>query len=318
MKYINVSKISQLLPRGKFKESLKKIYYQHVSRACEKWYKLNDLIKDTVLLQDGECIYIELNNGLRFYDKRLPQQSEDPCYKYGKKEKMKKLKTMKEFRHTCLRLYQEMYTDQHWKFELDKGDIVIDAGAEIGSFAIKAANIVGAKGKVIAIEPDINNLAVLKKNIEANRLRNVVVVPKGLWSKRCVKKFYLDYWPGLHSLFENRPGSPLRRKLQGRSSAEIEVDTLDNILRDLKIKHVDLMKMDIEGAEIEALKGAESILNMENLKLVIEAFHEVNGQPTYKVIIPFLQKRGFSTVLNKQLYVIYSVKRPQQSFSHPE
>ena len=310
MKYISASasKILQLLPEGKFKEFLRKIYGQHVSRACEKWYKLNNLIKDTVLLHDGEFIYIELNNGLTFYDKRVPQPSEDLCYKYGKKEKLDKLKSMENFRRIYLRLYQEFCTDQHWKnFELNKGDIVVDAGAEIGSFTIKAADIVGPKGKVIAIEPEINNLTILKKNIEANCLENVIVVPKGLWSRRCAKKLYLDDWPGLHSLLQDRLGSALRQK-KDRHFVEIDVDTLDNILRDLKLDHVNLIKMDIEGAEIEALKGAENTLNTENMKLVIEAFHKVNGKPTYKSIIPKLQEMGFKTVINEKLYVVYATK----------
>jgi len=309
MKYLSAPKILQLLPDGKFKASLRKIYCLHVSRACEKWYKLNNLIKDTILLQDGEYICVELNNGLRFYDKKLPQPIEDLCYKYGKKEKLDKLKSMKNFRRVLLRVYQEFCTDQHWNnFELSKGDIVVDAGAEIGSFTIKAADIVGPEGKVIVIEPEKTNLTILKKNIEANCLKNVVVVPKGLWSRQCTKKLYLDYWPGLHSLFEDRPGSPLRHDQRRRCFVEIEVDTLDDILRDLKINHVGLLKMDIEGAEIEALKGAEDTLNAENLKLVIEAFHEVNGEPTYKTIIPYLQKRRFNTIINKKLRVIYARK----------
>jgi hypothetical protein len=75
---------------------------------------------------------------------------------------------------------------------------------------------------------------------------------------------------------------------------EVEVDTLDNILKELEISKVDFIKMDIEGAEIEALKGMDGVLKGRT-ELAIAAYHIVNGRETFKIIIPWLEKRGFVT-----------------------
>ena len=76
---------------------------------------------------------------------------------------------------------------------------------------------------------------------------------------------------------------------------EIKVDTLDNILEGLKIDRVNFIKMDIEGAEIEALKGMKETLGNNDVKLAIASYHKVNGQPTYKTIIPMMREMGFNS-----------------------
>jgi 3-dehydroquinate dehydratase len=78
-----------------------------------------------------------------------------------------------------------------------------------------------------------------------------------------------------------------------KGSIKVDVDTIDNILKELKISKIDFLKMDIEGAEIEALKGAKETLKNKNIKLVIAAYHEIDRRPTYKTIISNLEKMGF-------------------------
>lgn len=76
---------------------------------------------------------------------------------------------------------------------------------------------------------------------------------------------------------------------------KIKVDTMDNILKDLKIDKVDFITMDIEGAEIEALEGAKETLRNNDVKLAIASYHKIDGQPTYKTIIPMMEKIGFKS-----------------------
>lgn len=66
---------------------------------------------------------------------------------------------------------------------LNDGDMVIDAGANAGVFTVMASYLVGESGRIIAVEPDPENLATLKKNIEINSLKNVEVVEKALFSE---------------------------------------------------------------------------------------------------------------------------------------
>ncbi|MFP3131163.1 MAG: FkbM family methyltransferase, partial [Nitrososphaeria archaeon] len=66
---------------------------------------------------------------------------------------------------------------------IKEGDIVIDAGANIGLFSILASFKVKDEGGVIAIEPEPNNLKILMQNVKLNRLDNVIVIPKALYDK---------------------------------------------------------------------------------------------------------------------------------------
>ena len=127
----------------------------------------------------------------------------------------------------------------------------------------------------------------LKKNIEVNKLKNVTVIQKGLWSKKDRLKFYLKPVPGGHSLVTHKDSAI--------QITEVEVDTLDNILRELGVDRVNFIKMDIEGAEIEALKGMADTLGNNDVKLAIASYHKVDGQPTYKTIIPMMREMGFNS-----------------------
>lgn len=62
-----------------------------------------------------------------------------------------------------------------------KGDVFLDVGAHVGEYALEVAKIVGEKGLVVAIEPDFANYAVLKRSIEMNKTRNVIVVNVAAW-----------------------------------------------------------------------------------------------------------------------------------------
>ncbi|GAH80868.1 unnamed protein product, partial [marine sediment metagenome] len=91
---------------------------------------------------------------------------------------------------------------------------------------------------------------------------------------------------GRHSFWSQLAGSNEFR--------EAEVDTLDNILRELGVKGVDFIKMNIQGAEIEVLKGMEETLG-NNVKLAIKVDHIVNTKTTEQIIAPKLKDMGFNT-----------------------
>jgi FkbM family methyltransferase len=151
------------------------------------------------------------------------------------------------------------------EFNVKEGDIVIDAGANCGMFTVQLAKIVGNKGRVISIEPEKNNIRLLKKNIELNRLKNVDVIEKGCYSKNGEMTFYIaDLGTGGHSLLE---GNVKRKEI-------IPVETIDSIIARLKISNVRLIKIDVEGVELEAFKGAVKILKKFHPKIIFEALDE--------------------------------------------
>lgn len=138
--------------------------------------------------------------------------------------------------------------------QIQSGDIVVDAGAHIGSFTFKIAK--KAK-KVIAFEPEPSNFKLLC--INTKDLENVDIYNSALWSKSGTAMLQ-------HNKF-NIGGSTLLPVQPGVSDYSIEVETvrMDDI-----VYEADFIKMDIEGAEFEALRGAEKILKSHHPVIVIE------------------------------------------------
>lgn len=152
---------------------------------------------------------------------------------------------------------------------LDVGpdDIVIDAGANIGDFTIKAA----ATAKlVIAIEPNPESLKLLKSNIES--LRNVVVVERAL---------------GNRSGYSKLSGHGVTASLSESGETRVQVDTLDHILAEVGVIPT-LMKMDIEGAEKFAISQQSCLSSLR--KVVIETHSESD----WLTCVSVLERAGFN------------------------
>lgn len=186
-----------------------------------------------------------------------------------------------------------------------EGDIVIDVGAHVGTFTVKAAEIVGDKGLVVAIEPEPRNLAFLQRNIESHNLSNVKVIRKAIWDKPTKARLYLSKFSPLHSLC-----------YPSESYIEVEADCLDNIVSELGLNHVDFVKIDTEGAELEALRGAERTLTSPGIKLCIEAVHVLpDGQPELPSLVSYLESKQFQpqvyTTKREGLY-IYATKQDNE------
>ena len=190
------------------------------------------------------------------------------------------------------------------KFEVENGDFIFDVGSSIGWYALKMSKKVGEKGKVIAIEPDPNNFYYLKKNLELNNLTNVMPLNLGAWSNKGKLKLVCDKYASL--LYNTLTISELKEE---KECILINVDTIDNIVRDLNLEKVDLIKMDIEGAELEAIKGANNLLlKSKKLKLIIAAYHTtISGIQTYENILPYLKNLKFR-VYKEYLPYIYAEK----------
>ena len=165
-------------------------------------------------------------------------------------------------------------------YKLKPGDVVVDAGAFTGDYTIFAAKKVGKLGRIIAFEPDKNNLKILAKNIKHEKLNNVVIIPKALWSENTNLK--LEKLNGLHS------------SISQIGSLNINVARLDDELKKMNIKKVDFIKMDIEGAEIEAIKGAIHTLKRLKPQLAIASYHLVKGKPTAVFLESFFKQIGYN------------------------
>jgi len=189
-------------------------------------------------------------------------------------------------------------------FHVRADDIVIDIGASVGLFTLKAAREVGSEGQVIAIEPEPENLTLLRCNMDSNGLTNVVnIIGKACGSHRATVPLYLHTGWGGHSLYE-----------ASASSIEVRMDSLDNIVSELALDRVDFIKIDAEGAELDILKGAEKTLSLPNVKLAIAAYHMLpDGSPEFPRIVSWLKQRGFETQTRNEEYIYAAKHKEAQS-----
>ena len=89
------------------------------------------------------------------------------------------------------KIYEPFETDFVQK-EIKRGDVVLDIGANIGYYTLILAKCVGKEGKVFAFEPEPNNFSLLKKNIQINGYKNVVLVQKAVSNKNEKLMMYLN------------------------------------------------------------------------------------------------------------------------------
>ena len=142
-----------------------------------------------------------------------------------------------------------------------RGATVVDVGANIGVIAAYAARRVGSGGRVVAVEPAADNVRVLRDNLRRNRLSGVSIVEGAAGRCRERREFYLrGDLSAVNSLF---PDSCYASVTQ---VATVDVTPLD----DLVDGHVDIVKIDVEGAELDVLAGMPRLLAHPGLHLIIE------------------------------------------------
>lgn len=162
------------------------------------------------------------------------------------------------------------------KRAVQPGDTVLDCGANVGVFVRKSLKL-GAK-KIIAIEPAPENLECLRRNykreIEEGR---VVVYSKGVWDKDDTLTFNVDpNNSAADSVVIQRPGS---------HTIQVPLTTIDKIVDELKLERVDFIKMDIEGAEPNALRGGKNTLQKFHPRMSISVYHEPDHPVTIPIVI---------------------------------
>lgn len=147
--------------------------------------------------------------------------------------------------------YREPATYEFVERNLRKGDTFIDVGANVGAYAIPVAKVVGNKGRVIAVEPSPAK-EFLKRNIELNGLKNVKVIEKAAYKRNTSLNFY--YRPTVTTRSSIMPDWEIGEKYR----MKVPATTLDSALRG--IRKIKILKIDVEGAEVETLIGARETL----------------------------------------------------------
>lgn len=178
------------------------------------------------------------------------------------------------------------------RFCPEQGSIVIDVGAHFGRYTIIASKRVGPKGKVIAIEADPSNFEMLKKNIKLNKLNNIVSLNYAAYSKEAKLKLHLRN-EGLGYTMYN---TVMPNRFETGRSMEVKANTLDYLLESegIHLEQINWIKIDVEGAELEVLRGANRILSKSNnISLLIE-IHLLAGDITlYNTVMELLNMYNF-------------------------
>ena len=151
---------------------------------------------------------------------------------------------------------------------LKPGMVVVDAGANEGLYSLFASRRVGAGGLVLAVEPSPRELMCLRNNIAHNHMSNVRVVPVALSDRtgRTILQLAEDEHAGQNTLGE------FVYDIQSAGTHEVEQISLDILLTQENVQRVDLIKADIEGAELALLMGAREILRRCKPTLLCETY----------------------------------------------
>lgn len=158
---------------------------------------------------------------------------------------------------------------------IKKGDVVIDAGANLGTVSVFLARLVGPSGKVIAVEMMPATAAGLRRNIALNKLHGVKVVEKAL-AGTAGMTVVAQVEPGMYgqaSIADIANGRP-------RTSIEVTTTTIDEIAAGLG--EIAFMKLDLEGAEPIALRGA--VATLPRVRAILFESWDGDGGDTTRIL----------------------------------
>ncbi len=179
---------------------------------------------------------------------------------------------------------------------LSPGMTVIDVGANIGFFTASFARRVDPGGRVFAIEPAQISQKRLEQTIALNDLTNVVPVSLALADVAGEAELY-SYGPGFESWSTLAPREiPIGETvLQASGSSPVQTTTLDKFARERRLTSIDLVKLDVEGAELRVLEGAKTLLRDGRIHAVIVEVSdntlEAFGNSAVELVL-FLEQHG--------------------------
>lgn len=160
------------------------------------------------------------------------------------------------------------YNKHSLVLKAEEGDVIIDAGGCWGDTALYFASEVGKNGYVYTFEFVPANLKILEKNLNlnSNLQSRIRVINNAIWDKT----------GELLSFSDNGPGTSVRKEEILSASGAISTVTIDDFVEKERLQKVNFIKMDIEGAELNALKGSIKTLRRFRPKLAISLYHNLN------------------------------------------
>ena len=180
-------------------------------------------------------------------------------------------------------LREILIREEYWPeggFHPAAGQCVVDVGANAGIYSVYAALRVGERGRVIAIEPNPLPAERLKQNVHLNGVERVcTVVPVAVSSQAGVGSLVVGQNTTISHLAE-----------PGTSGLEVPLRSLDEIMGTFNIANIDLLKIDVEGAELAVLQGGAASVGRAR-RIVIEV-----SEATADAVADSLEAAGFNRI----------------------
>jgi FkbM family methyltransferase len=220
--------------------------------------------------------------------------------------------------------WHEMKTTELFIKLIRRGSTVVDVGANIGFFTLLSAELVGERGTVLSFEPEPTSFSLLNQSIKRNNFDNVRLFQKCISNVDGQQLLYLSatHNKGLHSIARDLGGP----------SILVESARLDTIASTLGVGSIDLLKIDVEGAEPAVLQGAMCLLSESRVRNIVMEWEHPETWARYDDILdmvfakfdvyefirslPFLPARRLASK-SRSLFVkgvgtnLYLTQRPQ-------
>jgi FkbM family methyltransferase len=172
---------------------------------------------------------------------------------------------------------------------IEAGATVIDVGANVGCFSVLASQVVGASGRVIAVEPEPMTFQQLLRNIALNRLGNVTAVQMAVGAEKGNVTLHGDRNKLFSSLFSSVNG----REVEG-SDVVVGITTLQALMDEQGIARCDYLKLDCEGAEHDIVAHMSPSL-AERVNQITMEIHKVPGRDG-RMLQANLERLGYQRV----------------------
>ncbi len=170
-----------------------------------------------------------------------------------------------------------------------KSQIVFDIGANIGEYSLIASRLVGNSGKVFAIEPNTNSFKILEDNIEINNINNIIPINMAA----------SDVTNDKVILYEMDTPTVSTMVIEGKNpknSYFVKTIKIDDLIRSTNINRLDLMKIDVEGAEVLVLTGALEAIAKYEPNIIIEVHLKSNRE---KIIDILCRRFGYEVIYER-------------------
>lgn len=157
--------------------------------------------------------------------------------------------------------------------------VVYDLGANVGYYSLIASTLLGKMGHVIAFEPDIRNISFFRRHLSMNGINNVQIVDAAVSDQSGTAVFWQEAGRSMGRLSDD-------------GGVAVRTVALDDLIRESRVPVPDVMKIDVEGAEMRVLRGAQRALS-ELQPLIFLATHSATLQQESRV---FLSSLGYTFV----------------------